>query len=122
MTQQTITKPLPCPFCGGERVSIREGSTYRWAFAECDECGASAGDIRRQYGQGVDDPEVVADATAEWNKRATPQPIKAGDITITMRVDDNGDPVFNFDGADDATLAPIAAAFSVAMNALMEGK
>jgi len=78
--------------------------------------------VRRLYPQSAKDPEVIADAIAEWNKRATPPPIKAGDISITMRVDDNGEPVFNFDGADDATLAPIVAAFSVAMNALMEDK
>ena len=71
MTEQAQTpqKPLPCPFCGNEKVSIREGSTYRWARAECDVCGAAAGDIRRQYGQGVDDPEVQTAAIAEWNIR-----------------------------------------------------
>ena len=67
MTQKN--NPLPCPFCGAEKVSVREGSTYRWVFAECDECGASAGEIRRQYGQGADAPEVIADAIAEWNIR-----------------------------------------------------
>lgn len=63
------TKPLPCPFCGAEKITIAEGSTYRWAHAECVECGATAGDIRRQYPQGTDDPEVQEAAIAEWNTR-----------------------------------------------------
>lgn len=66
---QTTHKPLPCPFCGGEKIAIAEGSTYRWAHAECGECGAAAGDIRRQYGQGTDTPEVQEAAIAEWNTR-----------------------------------------------------
>jgi Lar family restriction alleviation protein len=67
--QMTTQKPLPCPFCGGEKIAIAEGSTYRWAHAECGECGAAAGDIRRQYGQGTDTPEVQEAAIAEWNTR-----------------------------------------------------
>ena len=45
---------------------------------------------------------------------------EAGVITITLRQDADGTPVVRFDGADDVVLAPIAAAFSVAMNALMD--
>ena len=70
MTQPT-PKPLPCPFCGAENVKIAEGSTYRWAHAECAVCGASAGGSRRQYGQGTDDPEVQQAAITEWNVRDT---------------------------------------------------
>lgn len=75
MTEQTQTtpKPLPCPFCGAENVKISEGSTYRWAHAECAVCGAAAGDIRRQYPQGTDDPEVQEAAITEWNIRDTRQ-------------------------------------------------
>ncbi len=68
-TETQTTKPLPCPFCGAEKIAIAEGSTYRWAHAECVECGAAAGDIRRQYGQGVDNSEVQEAAIAEWNTR-----------------------------------------------------
>lgn len=51
----------------------------------------------------------------------SPEPkAEAGVITITLRQDVDGTPVIRFDGADDMTLAPIAAAFSVAMNALMD--
>ena len=67
MTQKN--NPLPCPFCGAENVTIEEGSTYRWAHASCAECGAAASDIRRQYGQGTDNPEVQEAALAEWNIR-----------------------------------------------------
>ena len=64
------TTPLPCPFCGGTKVSVKEGTTYRWACATCNECGAQSGEVRRHYPQGVDDPEVIAAAIAEWNTRA----------------------------------------------------
>lgn len=87
MTQQTIAKPLPCPFCGGEKVSIHEGSTYRWAHAACGECGAAAGDIRRQYGQGVDDPEVIADAIAAWNTRTPTKDDKEAAWRAKLRAD-----------------------------------
>lgn len=42
-----LTEVPPCPFCGGVKVSVREGSTFRWIVASCDECGASAGEVRR---------------------------------------------------------------------------
>ena len=136
---QTTTKPLPCPFCGAENVTIEEGSTYRWAHASCAECGAAAGDIRRQYGQGTDNPEVQTAAIAEWNTRdrreidakdkriaelehlATLSPIKVGDISITLGLTETGEARMTFDGADDATLAVVAGKFALAMQATMDG-
>lgn len=64
--------PLPCPFCGSTSISTYDGSTFRWMYAGCDECGAQAGEVRidtmatdrvaaRSAGQ-------IA-AIAEWNKR-----------------------------------------------------
>jgi len=64
--------PLPCPFCGGQSVSVKEGSTFRWLYATCNECGAQAGEVRintlsGNRGQAM--REATQDAIAEWNKR-----------------------------------------------------
>ena len=64
----------PCPFCGGVGVSVNEGSTFRWRYATCDECGAQAPEVRIQtLGGGTrDEWETIAkaDAIDEWNRRA----------------------------------------------------
>jgi Lar family restriction alleviation protein len=64
---------LPCPFCGHDGVSVCEGSTFRWRYAQCDECGAQAGEVRhdtmnkdRQFAEA----ESRDRAVDEWNKRA----------------------------------------------------
>jgi Lar family restriction alleviation protein len=65
---------LPCPFCGSTAVATQEGSTFRWRFAYCMECGAQAGEIRVQtLGAGTPaewQAKANADAIAEWNRRA----------------------------------------------------
>ena len=64
----------PCPFCGGVKVSVHEGSTFRWRFAGCDECGANAGEIRCQTtGTGTKEEwekDAECRALEEWNVRA----------------------------------------------------
>lgn len=68
-----MSEPLPCPFCGHIGVSIMEGSTFRWRYATCNECGAQAPEIRIQtLGAGSKDEwekQAVADAMVEWNRR-----------------------------------------------------
>ena len=51
---------LPCPFCGAVGISIKEGSTFRWEVAECDNCGAQCGEVRKGW----------HDALTEWNMRS----------------------------------------------------
>ncbi len=66
-----MTAPLPCPFCGHVGVSIVEPSTYRWRAAECDNCGARAGEIRWvRYDDGSSDAVAEMNAINEWNTRA----------------------------------------------------
>lgn len=66
----------PCPFCGETGVSFREGSTFRWLVIECDECGATPGEVRVQTtGNGT--PEEwrktsEVNAIAAWNRRPSP--------------------------------------------------
>jgi Lar family restriction alleviation protein len=65
----------PCPFCGGNKISTRQGSTFRWRLAQCDECGATSGEVRRGGDLGdLTDEEweapAVADALKRWNERA----------------------------------------------------
>lgn len=62
-------EPLPCPFCGNSGLDFDEGSTYRWGIASCSGCGASCGEIRREY---PDKGEWHKEAIAEWNRRASP--------------------------------------------------
>lgn len=67
---------LPCPFCGHVGVTVRDGSTFRWLVAQCDECGAQAGEARVQtMGAGTREEweaKGVIDAIALWNERAAP--------------------------------------------------
>ena len=66
-------EPLPCPFCGGTEVEIMDGSTFRWVFAACQDCGAGCGEVRVQTtGKPRDEALVEAGqrAIAEWNTRA----------------------------------------------------
>jgi Lar family restriction alleviation protein len=64
----------PCPFCGGTSVTVQHGSTFRWVFAGCGDCGAQCGEVRVQtLGPGTPDEwtaQAQIDARAEWNRRA----------------------------------------------------
>lgn len=65
---------LPCPFCGGKSVSVEEGSTFRWVYASCDDCGAQCGEVRKQtMGEGTQEQwNAAAEVSAinAWNTRA----------------------------------------------------
>ena len=60
-------QPLPCPFCGHIGLDFADGETYRWGVASCGGCGASCGDVRREY---PDKGEWHTEAIAEWNRRS----------------------------------------------------
>ena len=60
-------QPLPCPFCGHIGLDFADKETYRWGVASCGGCGASCGDVRREY---PDKGEWHTEAIAEWNKRS----------------------------------------------------
>ena len=62
-------KPLPCPFCGHTGLNFLDGSTHRWGIASCETCGASCGEVRREY---PDDGAWHKKAIFEWNQRTTP--------------------------------------------------
>jgi hypothetical protein len=72
MTIETVT-PLPCPFCGYGDIAVCEGSTFRWLVAYCDECGACAGEVRKQTTPPGTPEQWLAEGTRraidEWNKR-----------------------------------------------------
>jgi len=77
-----MTKPsaplLPCPFCGSTSISEpQEGSTFRWRYLACNECGAQCGEERIQtLGDGTNeewDANVYARLIESWNRRASPQ-------------------------------------------------
>ena len=64
----------PCPFCGDTDIDFREGSTFRWMLAECNNCGATCGEIRLQTcGEGTPSDwrkNGENDVIDEWNRRA----------------------------------------------------
>jgi transcription elongation factor Elf1 len=60
-------QPLPCPFCGHIGLDFSDGETYRWGVASCGGCGASCGEVRREY---PDKSEWHTEAIAEWNRRS----------------------------------------------------
>ena len=63
----------PCPFCGGTNIAPLEVS-HRWWVAECADCGAQCGEVRRQtMGEGTPvewEAKARSDAIAEWGRRA----------------------------------------------------
>jgi hypothetical protein len=72
---------LPCPFCGSTSIDVMNGSTFRWRFACCMDCGAQAGEVRAQtLGEGTPaEWEIAAKARAieEWNVRAPVESLQA---------------------------------------------
>jgi hypothetical protein len=62
-----MTHIEPCPFCGHVGLDFSEGSTYRWGEACCSGCGATCGEVRREY---PDKGEWHQEAIKEWNTRA----------------------------------------------------
>ena len=68
-----VVIPKSCPFCGGTSVFTSEGSTFRWWVAGCNECGAQAGEVRRQtLGDGTNeewDEAARIEAIEAWNER-----------------------------------------------------
>lgn len=75
-SKDAVVRPLPCPFCGSETIEIVEGTTYRWATAQCQDCGAQCGEIRRREPlQPTADARAKdeAEAIGEWNTRSNPK-------------------------------------------------
>ena len=61
--------PLTCPFCGCTTITVAEGSTFRWAVGECDNCGATCGEVRVNTIQKRNEDEIRDAVIEEWNKR-----------------------------------------------------
>ena len=80
------TVPLPCPFCGSCSIGAYDGSTFRWLAAKCNECGATAGEVRINTLIPRDEawPQANEDALQEWNRRAQPEPHWANEGHVGM--------------------------------------
>lgn len=64
-----------CPFCGSaEGLDFGDGSTFRWLYSDCTNCGASIGEVRIQTsGEGTPKQwrkDAEQKAIAAWNTRA----------------------------------------------------
>ena len=66
-------EPLPCPFCKKTGITVEEGSSFKWFFGRCNECGATCGEIRVE-GKDIKLDQfgdlIAQKVIAEWNKRA----------------------------------------------------
>jgi len=62
----------PCPFCGSSNISLHEGSSFRWVYVGCDDCGAQCGEYRFNTSIDQDDAkkQALVEGIEEWNKRA----------------------------------------------------
>ena len=62
---------LPCPFCGGTKIASYHGSSFRWRYASCNECGAQAGERRIDTLLSRAQAIINADESllAAWNER-----------------------------------------------------
>ena len=63
------SNPLPCPFCGCEKITVSEGTAFRWVKAECDDCGASCGEVRINTMKARDEDEIRCAVIEKWNNR-----------------------------------------------------
>jgi len=59
---------LPCPFCGGTKIDLSEGTTFRWRYIGCGECGAQMEFHSDNRFEPTD--ETWHDAAEAWNRRA----------------------------------------------------
>jgi Lar family restriction alleviation protein len=67
-----VSELLPCPFCGSTDIVVREGSTFRWRIAICNECDATCGEIRHNTladDQSQAEINSTKDAIELWNIR-----------------------------------------------------
>ena len=64
--------------------------------------------------------DAKGERIAELERLFALNPIKVGDISVTLGVNETGEWRMTFDGADDAKLAIVAGKFVLAMQATME--
>ena len=115
-------QPLPCPFCGHVGLNFADGETYRWGVASCGGCGASCGDIRREY---PDLGEWHTEAIAEWNRRSpAPQRPSRSDITWVGLTDEEIHQIFiaNSVAVDNGNAYMVAGLRTVNITRAIEAK
>ena len=98
-----MTDAKPCPWCGFVGVQVREGSSFRWMYAECDGCGVNGPEIRVQtLGEGTREQwwaKGKQDALDAWNLR------KARDVDAIMALADEYAQAKHDEGRSDRVTA-----------------
>ena len=68
-----MTELKSCPFCGGDAFAYTQGGRYgRFAWAECELCGARTKNVASEF--AADDPDFGNSSAsrriaAAWNRR-----------------------------------------------------
>ncbi len=62
---------LPCPFCGGDEVSLIANGIYGWRVS-CHSCRIYGEGFSSSYRADEDYSEDKKSAIKAWNTRATP--------------------------------------------------
>lgn len=74
----------PCPFCGNDGVSTREGDTYRWLLigGTCGCCEIEIAKVDRALPH--DHPTNLSSAYEAWNRRPQPSPNVAEVVVMEL--------------------------------------
>jgi hypothetical protein len=84
-----MSEAKPCPFCGGTKLEMGDGSTFRWRTFTCTGCCANQGEFRIATLTEETNEESVArcraDAIEEWNKRV-PDPVLTSAVACLREI------------------------------------
>ena len=68
----------PCPWCAGTSIQAFEGSTHRWGYLACNDCGANKGDCRKaDISLPATHETNLAAFALDWNTRVADKAVQA---------------------------------------------
>lgn len=113
----------PCPFCGSRHIEAFEGSTFRWGYLACADCGGTRGDCRKaDSALPADHERNIAAFAEDWNHRTliagtaetgtppnsapTPPPVQGGGLPTTEDINALPEPVRRYIAALETMCDP----------------